>query len=136
MKSFTELGFKEGDTVVCTSTIDTDLYSVGDIFDLVKNGYGTIVSKDGGFSGTFGAWEKVKLESKFYEEIVTKKVILNRNYVTTDLPSGSKFVTSGGSKCVTICSGTIAIFNEDIPAIINHLQQWYDAVQLQEGNGE
>ena len=133
MKSFTELGFKDGDTVVCTSTIDTDLYNVGDKFDLVKNGHGAIVSKDGGFSGTFGAWEKVKPESKFYEEIVTKKAILNRNYVTTDLPSGSKFVTSGGSECVAIV-GDSWIRNSDIPTIIEHLQQWYDAVQLEKGN--
>lgn len=73
-------------------------------------------------------------EPKFYEEIVTKKVILTRDYVTTNLPSGSEFVTSGGSKCVTICSGTIAIFNDDIPTIISHLQQWYDAVQLEKDN--
>ena len=75
-------------------------------------------------------------EHKFYEEVVTRKVILNRNYVTTNLPSGSEFVTSGGSECVTICSGTIAIFNDDIPAIIEHLQQWYDAVQLEKTNEE
>lgn len=75
-------------------------------------------------------------EPKFYEEVVTKKVILNRNYVTTNLPSGGKFVTSGSSECVTICSGTIAIFSDDIPAIISHLQQWYDAVQLEKDNKE
>ena len=74
-------------------------------------------------------------EHKFYEEVVTKKVILNRNYVTTDLPSGSKFVTSGGSEYVTIMS-TSGIRNSDIPAVIEHLQQWYDAVQLEKGNEE
>ena len=73
-------------------------------------------------------------EPKFYEEVVTRKVVLNRNYVTTNLPSSSKFVTSGGSECVTICSGTMEIVNDDIPAIIEHLQQWYDAVQLEKSN--
>ena len=74
-------------------------------------------------------------EPKFYEEVVTKKVILNRNYITTNLPSGSKFVTSGGSEYVTIMS-TSGIRNSDIPAVIEHLQQWYDAVQLEKGNEE
>ncbi len=72
-------------------------------------------------------------EPKFYEEVVTKKVTLNRNYVTTNLPSGSKFVTSGGSECVTIMNISW-IKNDDIPAIIKHLQQWYDAVQLENAN--
>ena len=74
-------------------------------------------------------------EPKFYEEVVTKKVILNRNYVTTNLPSGSKFVTSGGSEYVTLLN-TSGIKNSDIPAVIEHLQQWYDAVQLEKGNEE
>ena len=54
--------------------------------------------------------------------------------MTTNLPSGSEFVTSGGSECVPICTGTSAIFNDDIPTIIKHLQQWYDAVQLEKSN--
>ena len=73
-------------------------------------------------------------ESKFCDEVVTRKVVLNRDYVTTDLPSGDEFVTSGGSVCVAICSGTMAIVNDDIPTIITHLQQWYDAVQLEKNN--
>ena len=74
-------------------------------------------------------------EPKFYEEVVTKKVILNRDYITTDLPSGDKFVTSGGSVCVNI-ENTRALRNSDIPTIISHLQQWYAAVQLEKGNGK
>ena len=72
-------------------------------------------------------------EPKFYEEVVTRKVVLNRDYVTTDLPSGNEFVTSGGSVGVNIVS-TRELMNSDIPAIIEHLQQWYDAVQLEKSN--
>ena len=79
--------------------------------------------------------ELVEENPKFYEEVVTRKVILNRDYVTTDLPSGDKFVTSGGSVCVDIVT-TRALRNSDIPTIIEHLQQWYDAVQLEKGNGK
>ena len=74
-------------------------------------------------------------ESKFYDEVVTRKVVLNRDDVTTDLPSGDKFVTSGGSVCVNIVT-TRALRNSDIPAVIEHLQQWHDAVQLEKGNEE
>ena len=53
--------------------------------------------------------------------------------MTTNLPSGSEFVTSGGSECVPIMNISW-IKNDDIPAIIEHLQQWYDAVQLEKSN--
>ena len=72
-------------------------------------------------------------EPKFYDEVVTRKVVLNRDYVTTDLPSGDEFVTSGGSVCVNIVT-TRALRNSDIPAVIEHLKQWYDAVQLEKAN--
>ena len=74
-------------------------------------------------------------ESKFYEEVVTRKLVLKRDCVTTPLPSGLTFTTSGGSECVNIVSA-IAIRNSDIPTIIEHLQQWYDAVQLEKSNGK
>lgn len=80
-----------------------------------------------------GELELVTEKLKFYEEIVTRKVTLTRGCITTDLPSGSKFITSGGSECVTIVSKAL-IKNADIPEIIEHLQQWYDAVQLEKGN--
>ena len=91
-----------------------------------------------GRTGCYHLYSDLELvtEPKFYEEVVTKKAILNRNYITTKLPSGDKFVTSGGSRCMTICSGTLSISNDDIPAIIEHLQQWYDAVQLEKANKE
>ena len=82
----------------------------------------------------FGELELV-IEPKFYEEVVTRRVTLNRDHVTTDLPSGDKFVTYGGSECVDIVGDTW-IKNSDIPTIIEHLQQWYDAVQLEKGNGK
>ena len=90
-----------------------------------------------GRTGRYHSYSDLELvtEPKFYEEVVTKKVTLNRNYVTTDLPSGSKFVTSGGSECVAIVGDTW-VKNSDIPTIITHLQQWYDAVQLEKGNKE
>ena len=72
-------------------------------------------------------------EPKFYEEVVTRKVVLNRDYVTTDLPSGDEFVTLGSNKRMTIVN-SCDFRNDDIPAIIEHLQQWYDAVQLEKSN--
>ena len=85
--------------------------------------------------GCFHVFSDLELvtESKFYDEVVTRKVVLNRDYVTTDLPSGNEFVTSGGSVGVNIVS-TRELMNSDIPAIIEHLQQWYDAVQLEKSN--
>ena len=88
-----------------------------------------------GRKGCYHVFSDLELvtEPKFYEEVVTRKVVLNRDYITTDLPSGDEFVTSGGSVCVNIVS-TRALRNSDIPAVIEHLQQWYDAVQLEEAN--
>ena len=90
-----------------------------------------------GRTGCYHLYSDLELvtEPKFYEEFVTKKVILNRNYVTTNLPSGNKFVTSGSDEYVTIIN-TSGVRNSDIPAIITHLQQWYDAVQLEKANKE
>ena len=90
-----------------------------------------------GRSGCYHVHSDLELvtEPKFYEEVVTKKVILNRNCVTTNLPSGSEFVTSGGREYVTL-TNTSGFKNSDIPAIIEHLQQWYDAVQLEKANKE
>ena len=90
-----------------------------------------------GRAGCYHRYSDLELvtEPKFYDEVVTRKVTLNRDSVTTYLPSGLKFTTSGGSECVNIVSA-IAIRNSDIPTIIEHLQQWYDAVQLEKGNKE
>ena len=131
-------------------------FKIGDKVKIVKNSSGSVnkVGEIGvvtcmdevtcfvevvkGRTGCYHFFSDLELvtESKFYDEVVTRKVVLNRDYVTTDLPSGDKFVTSGGSECVVICSGTIGIFNDDIPTIISHLQQWYDAVQLEKDNKE
>lgn len=88
-----------------------------------------------GRTGCYHLYSDLELvtEPKFYDEVVTRKVVLNRDYVTTDLPSGDEFVTSGGSVCVNIVT-TRALRNSDIPAVIEHLQQWYDAVQLEKAN--
>lgn len=81
-----------------------------------------------------GELELAKEKPKFYDEVITKSVKLNRGYIDTVLPSGAKFSTSGGSGYVTVVSQPKPIKNEDIPAIIDHLQRWYDAVQLEKDN--
>ena len=131
--------FKVGDKVKIVENSSGSVNAVGEIGVIThKDEVTCFVEVVKGRSGCYHFFSDLELvtEPKFYEEVVTKKVILNRNYVTTNLPSGSEFVTSGGSECVTICSGTIAIFNDDIPTIITHLQQWYDAVQLEKDNKE
>ena len=131
--------FKVGDKVKIVKNSSESANNVGEIGVITSIGYSDcFVEVVMGRVGCFHVFSDLELvtESKFYDEVVTRKVILNSNYVTTNLPSGSEFVTSGGSECVTICSGTIAIFNDDIPTIITHLQQWYDAVQLEKDNKE
>ena len=131
--------FKVGDKVKIVENLSYSANVVGEI------GVITYVDESNCFvevvKGRLGCFhvpsdlELVKEKPKFYDEVVTRKVVLNRDYVTTDLPSGDEFVTSGGSVCVNIVS-TRALRNSDIPAVIEHLQQWYDAVQLEKGNEE
>ena len=131
--------FKVGDKVKIVKNSSGSDNAVGEIGAIIHlNSCNCFVEVVKGRAGCYHAFSDLELvtEPKFYKEVVTKKVTLNRNYVTTDLPSGSEFVTSGGSACVAICSGTMAIVNDDIPTIITHLQQWYDAVQLEKGNEE
>ncbi len=131
--------FKIGDKVKIVKNSSGSANKVGEIGVVTcEDEVNCFVEVVKGRTGCFHVFSDLELvtESKFYDEVVTRKVILNRNYVTTNLPSGSEFVTSGSSECVTICSGTIAIFNDDIPTIITHLQQWYDAVQLGKDNKE
>lgn len=97
-------------------------FKAGDKVKIVENSTGSLYSD-----------LELVTEPKFYDEVVTRKVVLNRDYVTTDLPSGDEFVTSGGSVCVNIVT-TRALRNSDIPAVIEHLKQWYDAVQLEKAN--
>ena len=130
--------FKVGDKVKIVKNSSESANNVGEIGVITIIGYSDcfveVVKGRVGCYHFFGDLELVT-EPKFYDEVVTRKVVLNRDYVTTDLPSGSKFTTSGGSECVNIVSA-IAIRNSDIPTIIEHLQQWYDAVQLEKGNGK
>lgn len=136
--------FKVGDKVKIVENSSYSVNKVGEIGVVTYVDENTcFVEVVKGRKGRYYIHSDLELvtEPKFYEEVVTRKVVLNRDYVTTNLPSGSEFVTSGSSECVTICSGTIAIcsgtvaiFNDDIPAIISHLQQWYDAVQLEKSN--
>ena len=131
--------FKVGDKVKIVKNSSKSANNVGEIGVITIIDYSDcFVEVAMGRVGCFHVFSDLELvtESKFYDEVVTRKVVLNRDYVTTDLPSGDKFVTSGGSECVVICSGTIGIFNDDIPTIISHLQQWYDAVQLEKDNKE
>lgn len=56
---------------------------------------------------------------------------LNRGYVMKTLPSGEDFTISGGSRTAVLMSnkGSIHVKNCDIPEIIKHLQNFYDATQ-------
>ena len=128
--------FKVGDKVKIVENSSESAINVGEIGVITTIGYSyCFVEVAMGRVGCFHLFSDLELvtESKFYDEVVTRKVVLNRDYVTTDLPSGDEFVTSGGSVCVNIVS-TRALRNSDIPAVIEHLQQWYDAVQLEEAN--
>ena len=130
--------FKVGDKVKIVENSSESANNVGEIGVITcVDGISCFVELVKGRVWCYHALSDLELvtESKFYEEVVTRKVILNRNYVTTNLPSGSEFVTSGGSGYVTIVSDS-EIENSDIPAVIEHLQQWYDAVQLEKSNGK
>ena len=131
-------GFKVGDKVKIVKNSVGSANNVGEIGVITTIGYSDcFVEVAMGRVGCFHVFSDLELvtEPKFYDEVVTRKVVLNRDYITTDLPSGDKFVTSGGSVCVAIVN-TRALMNSDIPTIIEHLQQWYDAVQLEKGNGK
>ena len=128
--------FKVGDKVKIVKNSSYSSNAIGEIGVITYRDEVTcFVEVVKGRSGCHHVHSDLELvtEPKFYEEVVTRKVVLNRDYITTDLPSGDEFVTSGGSVCVTIVS-TRALRNSDIPAVIEHLQQWYDAVQLEEAN--
>ena len=130
--------FKVGDKVKIVKNLSKSANNVGEIGVITTIGYCTcFVEVVMGRKGCYHVFSDLELvtEPKFYDEVVTRKVVLNRDYITTDLPSGDKFVTSGGSVRVNIVS-TGALRNSDIPTIIEHLQQWYDAVQLEKGNGK
>ena len=130
--------FKVGDKVKIVKNSTGSANAVGEIGVITSAYFGDcLVEVVKGRVGCYHVFSDLELvtESKFYDEVVTRKVVLNRDYVTTDLPSGDKFVTSGGSECVNIVSA-ISIRNSDIPTIIGHLQQWYDAVQLEKTNEE
>ena len=128
--------FKVGDKVKIVENSSYSVNKVGEIGVVTcVDEITCLVEVVKGRKGCYHVHSDLELvtEPKFYEEVVTKKVILNRGYVTTDLPSGDEFVTSGGSVCVNIVS-TRVLRNSDIPAVIEHLQQWYDALQLEEAN--
>ena len=128
--------FKVGDKVKIVENSSESANNVGEIGVITIIGYDDcFVEVEIGRVGCYHVFSDLELvtESKFYDEVVTRKVVLNRDYVTTDLPSGDEFVTSGGSVCVNIVT-TRALRNSDIPAVIEHLQQWYDAVQLEKAN--
>ena len=135
--------FKVGDKVKIVENSSESANNVGEIgvvtFVEESDCLVEVVKGRKGCYHVFSDLELVEEKPKFYEEVVTRKVVLNRDYVTTDLPSGDKFVTSGGSGYVTIVNMSVSsleVKNSDIPAIIEHLQQWYDAVQLEKGNGK
>ena len=128
--------FKVGDKVKIVENSSESANNVGEIGVITIIGYDDcFVEVVKGRTGCYHVFSDLELvtEPKFYEEVVTRKVVLNRDYVTTDLPSGDEFVTLGSSVCVNIVT-TRTLRNSDIPAVIEHLQQWYDAVQLEKAN--
>ena len=128
--------FKVGDKVKIVENSSYSVNKVGEIGVVTcVDEITCLVEVVKGRKGCYHVHSDLELvtEPKFYEEVVTRKVVLNRDYVTTDLPSGNEFVTSGGSVGVNIVS-TRELMNSDIPAIIEHLQQWYDALQLEKSN--
>ena len=130
--------FKVGDKVKIVENLSGSANNVGEIGVVTSvGGSNCLVEVAMGRKGCYHVFSDLELVTgpKFYDEVVTRKVTLNRDCVTTHLPSGLRFTTSGGSECVNIVSA-IAIRNSDIPTIIEHLQQWYDAVQLEKGNGK
>ena len=130
--------FKVGDKVKIVENSTGSASKVGEIGVVTSvDESNCIVEVVKGRKGCYHVFSDLELVTgpKFYDEVVTRKVTLNRDCVTTHLPSGLRFTTSGGSECVNIVSA-IAIRNSDIPTIIEHLQQWYDAVQLEKSNGK
>ena len=130
--------FKVGDKVKIVENSSESANNVGEIGVITSIGYADcFVEVVMGRVGCYHVFSDLELvtESKFYDEVVTRKVTLNRDCVTTRLPSGLTFTTYGGSECVNIVNA-ISIRNSDIPTIIEHLQQWYDAVQLEKSNGK
>ena len=128
--------FKVGDKVKIVENSSYSVNKVGEIGVVTcVDEITCLVEVVKGRKGCYHVHSDLELvtEPKFYEEVVTRKVVLNRDYITTDLPSGNEFVTSGGSVGVNIVS-TRELMNSDIPAVIEHLQQWYDAVQLEKSN--
>ena len=131
--------FKVGDKVKIVENLSESANNVGEIGVITIIGYSDcFVEVAMGRVGCFHVFSDLELveeKPKFYEEVVTRKVVLNHSCVTTNLPSGNEFVTSGDGETVVIASKSV-INNSDIPTIIEHLQQWYDAVQLEKGNGK
>lgn len=128
--------FKVGDKVKIVENSSYSVNKVGEIGVVTcVDEITCLVEVVKGRKGCYHVHSDLELvtEPKFYEEVVTRKVVLNRDYVTTDLPSGDEFVTLGSSVCVNIVT-TRTLRNSDIPAVIEHLQQWYDAVQLEKAN--
>ena len=128
--------FKVGDKVKIVENLSESANNVGEIGVITFIGYyDCFVEVVMGRVGCYHVFSDLELvtESKFYDEVVTRKVTLNRDYVTTHLPSGNKFITLGSNKRMTIMN-SCDFRNDDIPTIIEHLQQWYDAVQLEKSN--
>jgi len=65
MKSFDQLGFKEGDKVRCLSTSSSNLYGLGEVYTLKRNTLGWLIGRPfdfdrrGWIDGSRGTWELV-----------------------------------------------------------------------------
>lgn len=77
---------------------------------------------------------ELAVDNPFIKTVTTTK--LNRGYIMRQLPSGHDFTISGGviSATLVLKDKTISLDNDDIPTFIEHLQNFYDAVQAEKDN--
>lgn len=78
-KTFKELGFKAGDTVVCTDAKRENFYKKGDKFTLKYANYGIRTDDEFGFDGRYGEWKLVEKEMDKFKIGDKVKIIGNIN---------------------------------------------------------
>ena len=67
-KTFRQLGFKEGDVVVCTNTLRENYYKKGDKFTLKYVGYVLRTDDEFNYDGSLGDWELVEKDMTVFED--------------------------------------------------------------------
>ena len=130
-KSFKNLGFKSGDTVVCTATDNQRICKVVDTHTLEENCYGISKSSKNSYNGLFGEWKlKEKNMRKF--KIGDKVKVIKRSgfFGYHDLEMGGIYEISetyglngyhlkavGSSKSTSasfVHKGEIELYSEDM----------------------